>query len=285
VRTLIYLTQFPSFYTDWDLLRTFRNRMAESVTCKLASRIVCQSTASRYQFLLRQFTAEEKFVHIPNGVEPLEMVTVADRLSLRLSLELPMDPEVPLVVSVSRLSDQKRIDWLLEAWALVEKKTPTAHLVIVGDGPLREWLQGMAAQLGLQRCHFIGSRPNGFRFYQAADLGVISSIYEGHPLALLEAMSCGCPMVGTTVDGIAETIIPGQTGLLVPPGDAPSLADAILQFLDNPEEARRMGEAAREQATRLYSVDDILARQIELLKTELAHARRDLPASTKTIHE
>jgi glycosyltransferase involved in cell wall biosynthesis len=273
VKTLLYYTHFPSFYTDWDLFRVIRNRIAEEVTCRLVSRVVCLSQAGRYQYLLRRFTSDSKFIHISNGLDPAALTENLERDLLLREMSPAAQPEDPIVVSVGRLADQKRIDLLLRAWAVVESRAPHARLAIVGYGPDEKELNALARKLDLQRCRFLGGQPNGYAYFRAAHCGVICSMYEGQPLALIEAMFVGCPMVGTAVDGIAETIVHGVTGLLVPPADPEALAQAILTLLADPARAREMGVAARHRAGELYHFNRILRQQLDLLKSELKMER------------
>jgi glycosyltransferase involved in cell wall biosynthesis len=270
VPVIFYYAHFPSFYTDWDVLRTVRNRLAEGITCRLVTKVVCLSHASRQQYLVRRLAEEEKLVYIPNAASPVPLLDAAARQALRRELDLPEEKEGPLVISVSRLTDQKRLDWLLRAWKTVEASGTNAQLILVGGGVLESELRELAEQLGLKRYKFLGPRSAGRRYYEVADLGVISSMYEALSLSLIEAMFSGCPMVGTAVDGIAELIDSGRTGLLVPPADPPALAEAIVALLKDPARARSMGEAAREDANRFYRLETTIQRQIKLLKDELA---------------
>ena len=193
VKTVLYVTHFPSFYVDWDFIRLLRNRVAESVTCHYSTKVICLSSAGRYQYLLRRLAPEDKLVQISNGLDPAALTEILTPEDLRAELGPSVAAGDQVVVSVGRLSDQKRIDWLLRAWALVEVQAPRAHLVLVGSGPDEPALQRLAAQLHLSRCHFLGARASGYRYFQAADCGVICSMYEGHPLALIEAMFVQCP--------------------------------------------------------------------------------------------
>jgi glycosyltransferase involved in cell wall biosynthesis len=270
VKVVLYYTQFPSFYSDWDLFRVIRNRLAESLTCRWSSKVICLSAAGKYQYLLRRLAPEEKILHIPNGLDPAALTESLSPATLRAQLNLPENSSDPVVVSVSRLADQKRIDWLLRAWAIVERRSPRAQLAIVGSGPEEKSLHDLARELQLERCHFLGPRPNGYTYFRAANCGVICSMYEGQPLALIEAMFVGCPMVGTQVDGIGETIVDSVTGRVVPPADPEALASAILELLADPECARRMGAAAQARANELYHCDHILHRQFQLVRDELA---------------
>lgn len=271
IKHVLYYTQMPCFYTDWDLFRILRNRFAEEKTCAIASRVVALSQAGRYQYLMRRLALEEKLLHIPNGIEIEKIQPVADKKTLRRELNLPEN--APLVVCVGRLEDQKRVDWLVDAWQAVEAQCPAAHLAIVGDGSERVALEQLSQKLGLQRCHFLGVQPQGFRYFQAADVGVITSMFEGHPFSLLEAMAAGCPMVGTAADGIPETIVEGMTGFCVPPADIPQLAEKIISLLTHPEESARMGRQARERVQAHYTVDVVIEKQLELVRALLAESR------------
>ena len=272
VKVIIYYTHFPSFYADWGLFRVVRNRIAEKVTCQLSTWVVCLSSAGRYQYLMRRLVPEAKVIHISNGLNPAALTATMDRSLLLKDLSPAFQPDDQIVVAVGRLAFQKRIDCLLRAWAVVESQNPRARLAIVGSGPEDRALQDLSRSLGLQRCRFLGARTNGYSYFRAADCGVICSLFEGQPLALIEAMFVGCPMIGTVVDGIGETIVDRETGLLVPPADVPALAEAILTMLSDAVRARAMAEAARKRAETLYHFDLIAGRQIQLVKDSLARA-------------
>lgn len=268
VKRVLYYTGMPCFYIDWDLYRVVRNRFVEQFCCALATRVVCLSIAGRYQYFLRRLAPEKKILYIPNGVDATAIQPVADQSILRRDLRLPVD--VPLVVSVGRLEDQKRVDWLVQAWKEVEAQCPTAHLVIVGEGRDRKGLERLAHALSLQRCHFAGAQTEGYRYFQAADAGVITSLFEGHPVALLEAMAAGCPMVGTAADGIPETIVDGVTGFCVPL-DAPSaIAEKLILLLQDSALRDTMRRAARERVKKNYALALVLEQQIRLAQDILA---------------
>jgi glycosyltransferase involved in cell wall biosynthesis len=275
IKVIIYITHFPSFYADWDLPRVIRNRIAEELTCRWVTKVVCLSSAGRYQYLLRRLAPESKLLHIPNGLDPSALTEKLPRATLREEMGLPADNDDPIVMSVSRLAYQKRIDWLLRAWAIVQTRNPRARLVIVGSGPEEQALHDLARELKLERCHFLGARPHGYRYFEAADCGVICSMFEGHPLALIEAMFVSCPMIGTVADGIGETILDSTTGLLARPADPPALAEAILTMLADPARAREMAEAGRRRAYEFYHFDRILEQQLQLIWSELKRSQPD----------
>ena len=244
LRKIIYLTCFPSFYTDWDLARVARNRVVEAVTCRMSSRIVCFSQSNRYQYLLRNLATDRQVQCIPYPIDVEKIQPTTDRQSVRAALNLNVDG--PLVVSLGRLVDQKRFDWLVAAWQRVEGVHPTATLLVVGDGKDRGKLEAQARSLGLKRARFLGYRKeDGFRFFQAADLGVITSMFEAPGLVALEAMAAGCPLVVTAADGVRDAVIPGVTGELTAVGDPDALAAGILKLLGDEPLRREMGMAAR----------------------------------------
>jgi glycosyltransferase involved in cell wall biosynthesis len=160
-----------------------------------------------------------------------------------------LDDRPPVVASVARLGVTKGISHLLDAIVLVRSTHPTTQFQIHGDGPLHGELRDYATSLGLDAdAIFRGaftSRDELGQILANADVFVMSSILEGQPLGLVEAMAYGCPIVATTVGGIPELIEDGVNGYLCPPGNAVSLAQRLRLMLDDPERRRRMGHAAR----------------------------------------
>jgi glycosyltransferase involved in cell wall biosynthesis len=153
----------------------------------------------------------------------------------------------PVILTTARLDPQKGLDDLLAAAALV----PEARFVLAGDGPQRDHLIARTESLGLSgRVSFLGLRHDVPELLAGCDLFVLPSRYEGLPLAVLEAMAAGKPVVATAVAGTDEAVVPGLTGLLVPPEDGPALAGAIRTVLGDPALAARLGRAGRERVER-----------------------------------
>jgi glycosyltransferase involved in cell wall biosynthesis len=184
----------------------------------------------------------ERFVTVPNGVAPLDRRP--GRADARRALGVP--PDVPLVLTIGRLTHMKDQATLLAAAPALLARHPGARVVLVGDGPLRGDLVRAAAGLGVAGSVCLpGSRPDARRLMAAADVFVLTSRHEGMPLVALEAMEAGLPVVGTRVIGTEEVVDDGVTGVLVPPGDAVALAGALADLLDSPGRRRRMGRAGR----------------------------------------
>lgn len=155
----------------------------------------------------------------------------------------------PTVLSLGRMMPVKGQDVLLEAFALVRDRHPQARLILIGDGPARQEFEQLAARLGIaDAVDFVGQRdPDDVRIFMGRTaVFALPSRSEGLPLALLEAMAAGLPVVATRVGGVPDVLEPG-TGLLVPPEDAAALAEALSKLLDRPAEAAAMGERARER--------------------------------------
>ncbi len=270
VKRVIYYTHMPAFYTDWDLYRLLRDRFVEKVTCAIATRVVCPAAANRYQYLLRHLAPEEKIVHLPNGIDLHSIPCVTDKTALKQELKLSADG--PIIISVGRLEDQKRVDWLINAWHLVENRVPSAHLYIVGDGSERQNLETLAQQLELKHCHFLGRQPEAYRYFLAANAGVITTMFEAQPYSLLEAMACACPMVGTASDGVVETIQQGETGYCVPVADPQALAERLVELISDNTLAEKMGGNARKYIDSHFSLEPIVARQIQLARQTLQNS-------------
>jgi len=145
------------------------------------------------------------------------------------------------LLNVARLHVQKNQEILLSSFREVRKRCPEAVLWIAGSGPEEARLRSLAPE-GVM---FLGHRHDVPSLLRAADLFVLSSSWEGMPLSVLEAMREGLPVISTDVAGIGDIILHGDSGLVVPRGDAAALAEAILHCCEDPEHARRMGDAGQ----------------------------------------
>jgi len=116
------------------------------------------------------------------------------------------------------------------------------ELLVVGDGKLRPVIEKQIARLGLCKyVRLLGTRTDVPNLLSASDILVLASLWEGLPGVIAEAMASGLPVVATNVGGIPELVVDGKTGLLVPPGDATSLADALSRLIDDPDLRYRLG--------------------------------------------
>ena len=179
---------------------------------------------------------------------------------------------------LGRLHAQKGLDVLLAAMPLALKNLPTLKLVIAGDGPERGRLATQSLSLGLSdRVIFTGELDRPEEALAACDCLALPSRWEGMPNAVLEAMAAGLPVVASAVGAVPELVVtgkvdqnvPGETGLVVPPGDSGALAAALVAALQDPERAAAMGRAGKERVARRYGLSRMIA-EYELLYTELS---------------
>ncbi|MEW5804348.1 MAG: glycosyltransferase [bacterium] len=170
----------------------------------------------------------------------------ADRGQIRRQFDC--DPDAPVIGFVGRLSPEKNPADLLRATSLLARRIPNMLCWIVGEGPERSALENQAMSLGItQRVRFLGFQAQISRIYKALDVLAITSSTEGTPMALLEAMSWGIPVVSTRVGGIGALLEHGVDGFLVNPGDTAGLVRSLERVLSDPELAHEMGKTAREK--------------------------------------
>jgi glycosyltransferase involved in cell wall biosynthesis len=168
---------------------------------------------------------------------------------------------VPLLVTVARLSSQKALDVLLDALATLPTRPV---LAILGEGPLESRLRAHASRLGIEdRVRWLGFRADVADHMAAADVFCLSSAWEGIPLAAMEAIALGTPVVATAVGGMSELISHGVTGRLVTPGDPVALAAGLEEALAESQASQRMAASARAFLAREFSTDRMLERLSE----------------------
>jgi len=194
---------------------------------------------------------------IPNGVDTNCFTPVcADTVP---------NERAQVVVCVSRLSYQKGIDVLLQAWRLVQQESPMARLIIVGTGPIQVQLERLAQELDIRdSIELTGLRHDVPEQLHRGDIAVLPSRFEGMPNAVLEAMASGLPCVATRVSGSEDIIQHGVNGLLVESEDYQGLAEALLELLCDAVLVRRLGQAARETVEKQYSLEHITDAYVEL---------------------
>jgi glycosyltransferase involved in cell wall biosynthesis len=172
------------------------------------------------------------------------------------------------VGTVTRLSPQKApADFIVAAGSIL-KHEPGTHFVIVGDGPMRQEVEALVKDMGLNGAiTFTGLRRDVPNLMAAFDIFVLCSLWEGLPRVLPLAMATGLPIVATDIDGNAEAVKDGVNGILVPPNDPETLAEAVLSLIQEKELAKRMGDTGRERVAEFG--DRRMVRQIEELYLDL----------------
>ncbi|MGI9456555.1 MAG: glycosyltransferase [Aeoliella sp.] len=229
---------------------------------------------------------EEKVVVIPNGVDTDQFRPMPDRSELRR--ELGIADTAPVVGLVAALRPEKNHELFLEVVTRVRKENTDAVFLIVGDGPRRAMLEKLANDLGIARSvKFLGTRGDIPGLLNLFDVNVLTSHVEANPVSILEAMSTATPTVATNVGSVAETVIEGKTGYLVPAGDARTLAQRVIDLLAMPLQRQALGAAARVLVVKRFSLDSMVAGYDSLL-TRLYREKtgnQTIPQVTIASHE
>jgi glycosyltransferase involved in cell wall biosynthesis len=234
-----------------------------NVIGRLADRMVAVSQADARRMVSIEHVDPAKIVVIPNGYTP------QPGSHTRVRAELGLDERAPVIATAAIMRPQKRLDLLLDAFAQVREALPDAQLLLAGDGECRAALTEHAATLGISSAvHFLGLRDDVDSILREADVAALSSDYEGAPLFVYECLANGTPLVSTNVGGIPDTIVDGETGILVPRGDSAALARGLIELLSDSDLRGRMAIAA-EQAASQYTIDTMAERVASLYDTLL----------------
>lgn len=189
----------------------------------------------------------------------IDVAKIAHRDAIDVHTEYWLPHGVPVIVNVGALVGHKGQRYLVEAMPLVIREVPDAHLVIFGEGELRQPLEKQIKQLNLsKRVLLPGFREDVLSLMKSADLVVMSSVTEGLGSAVLDAMAMGHAVVGTQAGGIPEAVVHGETGLLVEPSNARALADAIVTMLKRGDLRKAYGEAGRRRVAEHFDVDNLV---------------------------
>lgn len=201
---------------------------------------------------------------IPNGVDVDRFRPCPPDPKLREELGFPEG--VPVAGIVAALRPEKNHELFLQAAALIRREVPTAHYVIIGDGPQRAKLETLAKEWSLADVvHFLGLRKDIPELLSLIDVVVLSSHMEANPVSILEAMAAEKPVVATRVGSVPETVLEGQTGYLIAPGNARELADRVVALFQDPEQALALGCAGRKHVLAHWSVNRMVEGYQDLL--------------------
>ena len=245
--------QYP-IERHWQILEKGASLFADSV--------VAVSQHTRNDLIRYQRIAPEKLRVIYNGID----VRFARRDSPdALRRELGLGAGDVVIGTTARLEAQKGLDLLLDAAPHVLRQLPAARFVIVGGGSLEEDLREQARRLGIaERVIVTGYRTDAIDLMQLFDCFVQTSVFEGMPMALLEAMALSKPIVATSVGGVPEVVEDGVTGTLLQSRDPKVLADAILHLVSSHGERERIGKAGYDRYQRRFTARAMVSHYEEL---------------------
>ena len=241
----------------------------EKISLKITDQLITVSPRDIEKGIADGIGTDDDYVVIRSGVE-------MDRFGhpqtppeqIRATLNIPSG--VPVIGTVIRMSPQKAPLDYIQAMGIVAQKFPTAYFVIVGDGPLRPQVEQLAIELGISdRLILTGLRRDVPELMAIFDIFVLTSLWEGLPRVLPQAMATGLPIVATAIDGNAEAVVDGKNGYLVPPKTPTAVAEAVINLLTNTELATEMGRTGRKMAHEFSArkmVDDIEQLYTRLIK-------------------
>jgi len=235
---------------------------AGAAALRSASAVVCVSDAGREA--LSRLVSSEQVVVVANGIRADRVVCEAGREAARH--RLGVDAALPLLLACGRLEEGKGHGSMIRAaHALHARHGLAVGIVVLGEGPRRRALRALAADLGLaDRLRLPGFLADAPELLCAADVFVLPSLAEQHPVALLEAMAAGLPVVASRVGGVERTLGSGIGGRLVEPGDDAALAATLADVLTAPDAAAAMGRAARRRIRECFDDDRMAAAYAEI---------------------
>ncbi len=228
--------------------------LLEKLTAKITTRLVVVSEVNRDRGLAAGIGNASRYTVIRSGIEIEKFRSVRVDIQLKRR-ELGLRSDIPLVAMVACFKPQKAPLDFLEVASLVSAKFPPVQFLLVGDGVLRSRIERRIEQLGLSgKIILTGWRRDMPEIMASIDILVLTSLWEGLPQVILEAMASAKPVVAMDVDGIGEVVVDGETGFTIPPGKLSLMAERLVSLLREPGQASKMGEAARQRLSEEFDV-------------------------------
>jgi glycosyltransferase involved in cell wall biosynthesis len=243
-------------------------RMADWFLAPLNDKVIVVSEAVKKFCVEKRSMSPEKVEIVLNGIPLDEFRDVPEEDVQQAAGDLGLSPDAPILGTVARLDEEKGITYLLDAIPRIKQVLPETKVLVVGDGALRSELEEKAEYLGVaDDVVFTGERRDVPRLYRLMDVKVISSVYEGIPLTLFEAMASGTPVVATAVGGIGEIIEDGISGVLVQSRKPEEISEAVVRLLRDEEHRRDISNCAQDRVQK-YDVRTSM-RRIENIYREV----------------
>ena len=256
----------------WHTRVSFRSRL-DPVNLLLATRVICVSKAVADRFLIRD-RVSAKVLIIYNGVDYHKFRPEREN---GIGKELGLSQSEKVITTIGQMKPEKGMHDFIESAKLISERNTHCRFLMAGTGNDNSLtaIKNLVVSYGLQD-HFscLGFRTDVKSILNATDIFVLASYVEGFPRVVIEAMSCGKPVVGTNVQGVREAVEDGVTGLLVPPRDPESLAKAILNLIEDDRKAKRMGAAGRERVKRFFSIESNVSKVDRLYQETLDKSKR-----------
>ncbi len=246
--------------------------LIERQAFRLADKIVANAEAVK-RFLVNAGISQQKIVIIHNGLDLQRLLSspIQSREEILRDLGLPSPNEIQFVTIVANLrSDVKNHRMFLKSAQKVREKLKNVAFVLAGEGELTESLKGFAAELGIEGdVFFIGGCAKIAELLSVSDICVLSSRSEGFSNSILEYMAAAKPVVATNVGGASEAVVEGETGFLVESDDDQAMANRLIELLENPQKAKRLGESGRRIIEEKFTLAAQLSSTLELYNSLL----------------
>jgi glycosyltransferase involved in cell wall biosynthesis len=238
------------------------NRMLTGITDGF---IACAQQHAEYQIQEEKFPKEKVFL-IPNGIDT-EQFVLSSQSRHQWRSKIGIEPSAPVVGIVAALRPEKNHDLFLQSASLLVNEMPEARFVIVGDGPERERLEELARVTKIEKfVHFLGSVQDIPGVLSMIDLFALTSHNEASPVSIMEALSCKRPVVATDVGSIDESVLEGETGFLVPAGNANEMFKRWRQILTDSELSAFLGAAGRSHIVKTCSLESMTEGYMSLIE-------------------
>ena len=244
----------------------------ERMAATWSSSIVALTDTQKQIALEAELCHAKKLTVIGNGISTWQYDREEERVRKRKSLGI--GPETVLIGTVARLVPQKGLEYFFHAAKGISESVPSSRFLVVGEGQLEKKLHRLTDELGISaRCLWIPHQAKIEAIYCAMDVFVLPSLWEGLPYTLLEAMAAACPIVATDIQGNADVICDGETGLLAPPRDGNALAEKVVSLIENPDLAGALARNAVNVVRDQYSLDRFIQETQDLYETLMSQVR------------
>ncbi|MEC8554682.1 MAG: glycosyltransferase [Planctomycetota bacterium] len=244
----------------------------QSWSAKKMERLVCVSESVRRHCETKERISAKKLLVIPNGIEQVHPATTGQNEELRKSVGVAT--QQPLILFAGRLAEQKGILPFIRQAEKFFKYNSDYNLVLLGDGEQRSAVEELIQKKDLAtQTHTLGWQPNALEWMQAADCLVLPALYEGMPNVVLEAMSCGLPIVSFEVDGVRELLGEEAKQQMATPGNYEQLLEKLKNILDNKKLGAELGTANQRRASEHFALQKQLLKYEELYRSLVAEAK------------
>jgi glycosyltransferase involved in cell wall biosynthesis len=247
--------------SSWFEIKIFSS--LEKLASKWCDKIVTVSEFHRKWALELGIGNEEKIIAIPNGISEERVKPTKPKNEIQKELNIEGKR---VLLFTGRLAPQKGLEYLFKAVPFLTSKIKEPFVVlVVGEGPLRNYLEDLVRKLGIEQyIKFLGFRNDIGDLLNISDIVVLPSLWEGLSIALLEAMAAGKPIVTTTIGSNLEVVRYGESAILVPPKNPELLASAIIKLIENPELANKLATNAKYRYGKYYTENQMLEKYMDL---------------------